>query len=348
MTSKKILLGAAIIGFVVIAMGVNYIWSNFRGAGPAFQRPPKNIADLIDNARSEDLKPGENKTDFPLTIPEGFTLSVFAHDLGSPRDIEIDPAGTLLVSIPSQGRIVALPDSNNDGVVDSVTPLVSSLDRPHGLALRCPPHDGTDIATCQLYVAETTRLVRYDYTYGSPHVGSPETLLTLPSGGRHVTRSLIFLPEPNTSTLLISIGSSCDVCVEKDSRRGSVLAYDIITKQVRTFASGLRNAVFMASYSQRNEIWSTEMGRDHLGDNLPPDEINILQEGNNYGWPYCYGKNIHDDKFDSRRSKTCAVPEFISSNIDLPAHSAPLGLAFIPQSDKWPEEYRGSPLLSYP
>ena len=100
---------------------------------------------------------------------------------------------------------------------------------------------------------------------------------------------------------MISVGSSCDACEEKDWRYAKILAVDPDGGELETFASGLRNSVFMAVHPLSKHVWATEMGRDFLGDNLPPDEINIILEGRNYGWPYCYGKRLHDDKFDRSR-----------------------------------------------
>jgi glucose/arabinose dehydrogenase len=87
------------------------------------------------------------------------------------------------------------------------------------------------------------------------------------------------------------------------------------------------------------------MGRDFLGDNLPPDEINIIEENKNYGWPFCYGKNIHDSVFDKNTYIQNPCSSKISSFVDLPSHSAPLGLAFVPKT--WPKEFKGSLLVAF-
>lgn len=112
------------------------------------------------------------------------------------------------------------------------------------------------------------------------------------------------------------------------------------------FATGLRNAVFMAENPSDGRVWVTEMGRDNLGDDLPPDEINILAQGKNYGWPNCYGRNIHDGEFDKNIyiRNPCLEPFETPSWIDLSAHSAPLGIAFFAQG--WPDDLSGDALVA--
>jgi glucose/arabinose dehydrogenase len=146
--------------------------------------------------------------------------------------------------------------------------------------------------------------------------------------------------------LLLSIGSSCDVCEEKDWRYGKILQVNPESQELKPFAAGLRNAVFMAREPGTGRILATEMGRDFLGDDLPPDEINVISEGKDYGWPWCYGKQVHDGQFDKEGTKKGFCPQTEPSLIDLPAHSAPLGLAFIPAAG-WPKEYQGNLLLAY-
>ena len=156
---------------------------------------------------------------------------------------------------------------------------------------------------------------------------------------------------------MISVGSSCNVCFESDSRRAKILKYDTATGKTTDFAKGIRNAVFLAIHPVTGKIWATEMGRDLLGDDIPPDEINIISSPStssgqnsvpNFGWPICYGKNIHDAVFDKNIyiRNPCMEPFEIGSHIDLQAHSAPLGLAFFPE-EGWPEEYWRNLLVAY-
>lgn len=325
----------AVLGFY----GAFFYWENLRGLGPALQSPPDDIAKLINSAR----KIRQNATGMPLNLPDGFSISIFAKDLTGPRVLLRDGAGNILVSEPQKGRVVAMPDRDRNGVADALVLVADGLNKPHGIAMRCG-----DTPACTLFVAETNRVNAYDYDSDTMKVANKRKLIDLPSGGNHTTRSLFLLTQPEGDKLLVSIGSSCNVCVEEDSRRAKVLIMNTDGTEVKTFASGLRNTVFMASRPIDGKIWATEMGRDLLGDNIPPDEINILEEGKNYGWPSCFGKNIHDTEFDKNvyiRSP-CAEPFEAPSHIDIPAHSAPLGLAFIPK-EGWPEAYRHNLLVAY-
>jgi glucose/arabinose dehydrogenase len=331
----------AIIGIILTFLGLGaaaYYWKDLRGAGPAVLPPPRDIAKALQNAKAA---PGGDAADpaaFPLKLPPGFTIGIFARNLPGARVLALDPVGHLLVSLTSQGRVVALGDSRDAGVADAVVTVLTELNRPHGLAFG--PEEKP-----RLYVAETDKVAAYDYDPERPTATFRQKIADLPPGGRHFTRSLVFLPSPRDHRLLISVGSSCNVCEENDSRRAKILAVDPDGGELTTFASGLRNSVFMAVHPLSKHVWATEMGRDYLGDDLPPDEINLILEGRDYGWPYCYGKRVHDDQFDPGGTHWEFCAETIPSFIDIPAHSAPLGLAFFPE--EWPREFRYNLLVAY-
>lgn len=295
----------------------------------------------------------QSGSSLPFALPEGFAAHLFAQDLPGARVLTRDPRGTLVVSLPGEGTIVALPDRNSDGVADEAVTILRGLDGPHGIVFRCGAVGPTDSSgdDCVLYVAEKTAVRSYAYIAPTYSATLIEKLAELPGGGGHSTRSLLL--HPDGRHLLVAIGSSCNVCRESDPRRAAILSIDLGTKKVTTFATGLRNTVFMALNPLDGQIWGADMGRDLLGDELPPEEINIITEGGNYGWPNCYGKNVHDTDFDpeadaSRRNgagkNTCINMQ--ASLLDIPAHSAPLGLAFIPE-EGWPEEYRLDLLVAY-
>jgi glucose/arabinose dehydrogenase len=329
-----------IIGIILAALGLGaaaYFWQNLWGARPAILPPPRDIAKLLEEPPLPEGI-GALPSSLPLKLPPGFAVSVFAENLPGARVLALDPNGNLLVSLTSQGKVVALPDANGDGVADAVVTVLDGLNKPHGLAFGPEENPG-------LYVAETGRVSAFDYDAERLTAAGEQKIADLPPGGRHFTRSLRFLPGPRDRRLLISVGSSCDACEEEDPRRAKILAVDPDGGELETFAAGLRNSVFMAVHPRSKHVWATEMGRDFLGDNLPPDEINIILEGRNYGWPYCYGKRLYDDKTDPAGAHREFCQDTIPSFIDIPAHSAPLGLAFFPA--EWPEEFRHDLLVAF-
>ncbi|KKQ42380.1 MAG: L-sorbosone dehydrogenase [Parcubacteria group bacterium GW2011_GWE2_37_8] len=334
---KKIIIGILLLA-TVVAGGfiINFYWKNLRGIWPAIKSPAEDISRII--KEQSRVEQAINNTSFPLKLPPNFSISIFAENLGGPRVMTYDYAGNIITSIPSQGKVVALPDKNSDGIADEVVTVVEGLNRPHGLITRCTEK-------CEFYIAETDKVAVYDYDAEKLKAFNKRKIIDLPGGGNHFTRTILFLPEPNDHKLLTSIGSSCDTCEEKDWRRGRILISNADGSDLKEFVKGLRNSVFMAIHPVTGKIWATEMGRDFLGDDLPPDEINIIEEGQWYGWPWFYGKNIEDYEF-SPYSRPLFVKEPQSSYIDIPAHSAPLGLAFFPE-EGWPEEYWHNLLVVY-
>ncbi len=322
---KNVLLFAVLL---LAGIGGWYLWDTFKGVLPIIRPPSEKIEDLIEgnNAR------GENKTDFPLALPRGFSISIFAKGLPGARVTAFDSFGNVWVSQTSEGVISLLEVEN--GKVVRQNPVLKNLKKPHGLAFD-PKFPN------MLYFAEEDKISRIP-TYSD---GEPEKVADLPTGGRHFTRTIQFGPDER---LYISIGSSCDVCIETDSRRATILSMNRDGSDLKEVAHGLRNSVFFTWSYVDGRMWATEMGRDWLGDDAPPDEINIIEQGKNYGWPICYGKNIHDTAFDKNTyiRNPCMEPFETASAIDIPAHSAPLGLAFIPE-EGWSEDYWYDLLVAY-
>lgn len=256
--------------------------------------------------------------------PDNFKLSIYAENLGDPRVMRFDDNKDLIVSLPNKGQIIALIDENNDGFVDQQKIILNGLNKPHGFDF----HNG------YIYVAEVEELYRYIYDSDTKTVSEKKLIAPLPPGGRHTTRYVEIGPD---NRLYVSAGSTCDVCIEEDPRDGTILVMDEDGSNQSIYASGLRNAVYFTFNNKTSEMYATEMGRDWLGNNLPPDEVNIINEGGNYGWPFCYGNKIHDQDFDKDNEYINVCPDTISPFIELPAHVAPLGIKF----------YNGDLLISY-
>jgi glucose/arabinose dehydrogenase len=335
---KPLTIISILFGVAVLIWAGLFYWHNLRGAGPSVLPPPQDIAKILPKHGTPAAPAALAPASFPLKLPLGFSISIFANQVPGARVLAQDPEGTLLVSLTRAGRVVALPDKNRDGQADQVVTVLHGLNNPHGLAFG--PEDPP-----RLYVAETDQVAVYDYDPEHLNATHKKKIIDLPPGGRHFTRTLLFLPPPHEHRLLIAVGSDCNVCEEKDWRYAKILVADADGAHLQTYASGLRNSVFMARHPLTRLIWATEMGRDYLGDNLPPDEINIIMEGENYGWPWCYGKRRHDGQFDPSGSHRDFCQGTIPAYIDLPAHSSPLGLAFFPQ--EWPKEFRYNLLVAY-
>jgi glucose/arabinose dehydrogenase len=276
---------------------------------------------------------------FPLKLPSGFSISVFAKDLPGARVMLPEPVSgdqwRLWVSQTSAGQISRVTVQGGRVVGQDSPGGLQDLRKPHGLAL--PPGEPG-----YLYVAEEHQISRRLLESGDPGA----KIADLPTGGNHFTRTIGFGPD---GRLYVAIGSSCNVCHEADQRRAKIYSMNSDGSDFNEYARGLRNAVFFAWHPVTEQLWATEMGRDLLGDDLPPDEINIVREGGNYGWPTCYGKNVHDATFDKNTylRNPCQEPFETPSFLDIPAHSAPLGLAFVPPTAGWPEEYWYNLLVAY-
>ena len=302
---------------IVLSVAFYVVWDNFKGIAPLITSPEIPADELTEG----------------LSLPQGFGIEVFTENLPGVRVMVQDSFGNFWLSRTKEGVVTLI--TIEDGEVVHTDDVFRNLNNPHGLAI--DPQDPFN-----LYVAETDKVSRIRI-YSE---GRLEKIADLPTGGGgHFTRTLAFGPDDR---LYVSIGSSCNVCEEGDSRRAKIFSMNKDGNDFREHASGLRNAVFFTWSYVDGRMWATEMGRDRLGDDLPPDEINIIEEGRNYGWPICYGKNIHDTDFDKNTyiRNPCMEPFEKASYIDLQAHSAPLGLAFIPE-EGWPEEYWYDLLVAY-
>jgi glucose/arabinose dehydrogenase len=264
--------------------------------------------------------------DHPLTLPAGFGIGVFARGLRDPRMMAIGPDGLLYVAERGAGRVVRLPDANLDGQADQVDVIADGINQPNSLAFG---PDGS------LYVSETTRVWHFTNPSAQGVFQDRKVIIdNLPSGG-HATRTLLF--SPDGSKLYVSVGSSCNICLETDPRRATIMQYNPDGTGRRVYASGLRNAVGITFRPGTQELWATDNGRDYLGDNLPPETVYQILDGKDYGWPYCHAGRIVDPNFGSANScQGIQIPV-----VEMQAHMAPLGLTFY-NGTQFPADYQGS------
>ena len=266
-----------------------------------------------------------------LKAPPGFHISIFAEDVDGARMMVFSPGGVLLVSESGEGKVVALPDPKHAGKASRTVTVLDGLNEPHGLAF----------CAGKLYVAENDKVRRFDWDETTLRATNPKMIASLPDGGGHSTRSLLF----HGGKMYVSAGSSCNVCVEKDPRRAAVMEFNPDGGGQKIFAKGLRNSVGLAVNPKTDTVWVTVNGRDWLGDDLPPETIYDLgKDGGDAGWPYCYGDRVPDPDFTKPGDNRCQ--SVLEPKVQMQAHSAPLGLAFY-EGTMFPPDYRNNIFVAF-
>lgn len=277
--------------------------------------------------------PSETVVQQRLQVPAGFSVALWADEVPNARMLRFTESGDLLVSQPRRGQVLLLErDADGNGLPDGRRVLLEGLDRPHGMAL----HDGW------LYVAETGAVgrIRFDAATRTT-TGTFERIVTgLPAGGNHWTRTIGVGPD---GWLYVSIGSSCNVCVEEDARRAAIVRYRPDGSGEEVYATGLRNAVGFDWHPDTQELWATDNGRDLLGDDFPPCELNQVRVGGFYGWPFANGDNVPDPDYGAGQEARIAAS--IPPAHDFRAHNAPLGMTFLRRSQV-PAAYHHAALVA--
>ena len=254
-------------------------------------------------------------------LPKGYHISLYAQGLKSARLIIATSMNDLIVSSRLSKLYLVSPNQNDKQPTGKVRTLMSGLNQPHGLLL----HKGW------LYIAEEHRVIRIRFDAQKKAVrGKIEIILTgMPDNGGHSTRTLKKGPD---GWFYLSIGSSCNACREQHPWRATILRFhpdgqrshpDGKTRP-EIYATGLRNTVGFDWQPGTNRLYGVENGRDWLGDNFPPDELNLIQKGGFYGWPFRHGNNIKDPELGNSFKGSA-----LSSAFNFKAHVAPLSIRFL-------------------
>jgi len=259
-----------------------------------------------------------------IALPQGFKIGLYAKGVESASDMAYSPDGVLFVSLPGQGQVAALPDNDHNGEADQVTIYAGGLVQPMGIAF----HDDC------LYVAEEHQVVRYRYEPGNLTAGEAEVVVPgLPVGSGFVTHAIGFGPDDK---LYVAIGASCNACEEADSRRATIMRFNADGTGGEIYAKGLRDVQGLAWYPDTGQLLATNCNRNRMSDDTPPDTIEAISQGGNYGWPYCYAGDVVDPELGAPDSCN-GVPRPFAS---LPAQTMPAGI-IVYTGGQFPQEYDG-------
>lgn len=261
-----------------------------------------------------------------IELPPGFKIEFFSKSVPGARSMTRGDQGTIFVGTRSKNKVYALQDLDGDMVAEKVTVVTDKLATPNGVAFR----DGS------LYVAQVNRIVRFDEI--EQRISNPPEPVVVndsyPTDTHHGWKYISFGPD---GYLYVPVGAPCNICKESNPRYASITRMKPDGSGVEIYAHGVRNSVGFDWHPETKELWFTDNGRDWLGDDIPPCELNHAPKvGMNFGFPYCHGKDIKDPEFGSERS--CS--EFTPPAQELGPHVAPLGMRFY-TGKMFPKDYAG-------
>jgi len=274
----------------------------------------------------EDLAPGRELPLDQIALPPGFEIGLYATDVPGARSMTLSPRGTLFVGTRPEGNVYAVLDHDQDQRADQVLTIFEGGIMPNGVAFR----DGS------LYLADIYRVLRFD-AIDERLDDPPQPVVIrddLPRDEHHGWKFIAFGPD---GMLYVPVGAPCNICQQDDERYATILRMHPDGSGLEVFARGVRNTVGFSWHPETEELWFTDNGRDRMGDDIPPDELNHApRPGLHFGFPYCHGNGIPDPEFGSERD--CS--EFVTPARTLGPHVAALGLRFYTGS-MFPESYVG-------
>lgn len=265
-----------------------------------------------------------------LKLPAGFVIEVYA-EVNNARSLAMSPEGTLYVGNRNGDKVYAVKDIDGDFKADKRWVIASGLNMPNGVAVK----DG------DLYVAEVSRITKYPSI--ESNLGKPLTPVVVkddyPTETHHGWKYIAFGPD---GRLYVPVGAPCNICKSEDEVYASITSINADGSDRKIEASGVRNTVGFTWHPVTKELWFTDNGRDMLGDDIPPCELNRASEaGLHFGYPYCHGGTISDPEFGSL--EPCS--KFTKPAQTLGAHVAPLGIKFY-TGDNFPAEYKNQAFIA--
>lgn len=283
-----------------------------------------------------------------LNLPKGFEINIYAKLDVMPRMMAFDADGNLFVSSSKANQIIMLSDNNHDGLADPPVLISNELDAPNGLTF----------LGNTLLVANQNGVVKL--TKENNIWSKPDTVISNLASGGHTVKTIKIGPDNH---LYINVGSSCNVCIESDPTRATILRYTTDGKPAGAlsvvgqhsslppiWAKGLRNSQGFAWHPVTGEMFATNNGADmrsatkggQINDELPPEHINQISRGKHYGWPHCWGNQVTDPNFPGPES---FCQQTTPPAITLTSHSTPIGITFLNNS-QFPSEFKQDAIVA--
>ena len=264
-----------------------------------------------------------------LTLPPGFRIAVYAADVPNARQMALGPPGVVFVGSNAAGKVYAVVD--RDGGNRTVHVVASGLNMPSGIAFR----DGA------LYVAAVNRILRFrDVARDPAHPPKPEVVTDAsPTDPHHGWKFIAFGPD---GRLYVPVGAPCNICTPPGPLHATITRIDLAGGRPEVVARGVRNSVGFDFDPASGDLWFTDNGRDWLGDDQPPDELNHLTKvGEHFGFPFCHGNGLRDPEHNAGH----ACSEFTPPARELGPHVASIGMRFY-TGRMFPEKYRGGVFIA--
>jgi glucose/arabinose dehydrogenase len=278
---------------------------------------------------------GESEISFPsgpldkdlerIKLPEGFRIDYYAKDVDNARSMALSESGILFVGTREEDKVYAVVDENKDGKADEVVEVASGLTSPNGVAIR----------NGDLYVAEISRVIKFpSIEQNFRNKPKPEVVNDqFPTDAHHGWKYIAFGPD---NKLYVPVGAPCNICDPEKPIYASITRMDPDGKNLEVYADGVRNTVGFDWHPETKHLYFTDNGRDMMGDNIPPDELNrATEKGQHFGYPYCHAGTISDPEFGKKHN----CNDYVKPVQNLHPHGGSLGMKFY-TGNMFPEEYR--------
>lgn len=282
---------------------------------------------MLFTACSQDITPIDNGD---IQLPDGFRIELYADNVKNARGLALSPNGTLYVGSRGEGKVYAVVDTDNDHQADTTYVIAEGYNMPVGVAYK----DG------DLYFSAVDKIYRLEDI--DDHLQNPPTPVLVtdqyPNEDHHGWKYIAFGPD---GYLYVPVGAPCNICNEEDPIYASLTRLDVTTGQIEVIQHGIRNTVGF-DWDADDRLWFTDNGRDWLGDDSPPCELNFAPDtGLHFGYPFCHAGDIQDPEFGD----IAPCSDFTPPAQKLGPHVAPLGMK-IYDGNMFPPEYRGQVFIA--